>query len=403
MKNKFIVIFLSVVAVFALFGSSIGIGDAIVDGINAKTSLSFKVDGEIGQNAPEYVDGHVCFTTDTELKVMQLTDVHICGGLLSYKKDLMALNAVATLIATEKPDLVVVTGDISYGTPPSLNLNNMVVIKMFAEMMENLGVYWTAALGNHDSEFYDLYARPQVGAYLESDALPHCLFTSGSPEVHGVGNHVITVRNSLGLYTQAIVMFDSGDYQSGYVYDYIHDSQVDWYEAEITALNAANVATLKKLDGTELPYSAETYKTVKSMAFFHIPLEEYRYAAAQYTENDHQSTDEVTYIYGEVNEPVCNSPTESNIFEKMVELDSTKGIFAGHDHTNNFCLEYKGIKLAYSYSIDYYAYDDIDKKGNYRGCTMITVSPDGSFTSKLENYYQEKYVSFLPKESVYFE
>ena len=58
-------------------------------------------------------DGNYTFTTDGDFKVMQLTDVHIGGGFMSIKKDSMAINAVASMIAEEKPDLVVVSGDIA--------------------------------------------------------------------------------------------------------------------------------------------------------------------------------------------------------------------------------------------------------------------------------------------------
>lgn len=407
MKRKIMMIIaICVVVVFgvaALVAVVAAIGDPIVNRNNLETMLNCDAANAESRLEPELCEGNYCFTTDGDFRIMQLTDIHICGGLGSYKRDLKAMNAVAAMVAAEKPDLVVVTGDISYGVPFSLNFNNMTVIQNFAELMEHLGVYWTVALGNHDSEWYNTANREKVADYLESDGLSYCLFTRGSKDVYGEGNQFITVKNSLGLYTQAVVVFDSGDYQSGRKYDYIRESQIGWYENGIKALNAANAARLFALDEATLPYPSETYGTVKSLAFFHIPLEEYRYAIAQYTENGDKSTSEVTYIYGEVNEPVCNSPTESALFEKMVELGSTKGVFVGHDHTNNICLEYKGIRLAYSYSVDYYAYKKIDEKGNYRGNTMITASPDCSFTSKLENYYQDKYVSYLPKETVYFE
>ena len=63
-------------------------------------------------------------------------------------------------------------------------------------------------------------------------------------------------------------------------------------------------------------------------------------------------------------------------------------------------LDYKGIRLTYGYSIDYLAYFGIMKYGAQRGCTMIDIAPDGSFTSTLENYYQDKYSSVKAKEQV---
>ena len=84
----------------------------------------------------------------------------------------------------------------------------------------------------------------------------------------------------------------------------------------------------------------------------------------------------------------------------MLELGSTDTVFCGHDHLNNFSVNYKGIDLTYSYSVDYLAYVGISKLGSQRGCTMLTVAEDGGITYSAENYYQEKYISHYEKEEV---
>ena len=84
----------------------------------------------------------------------------------------------------------------------------------------------------------------------------------------------------------------------------------------------------------------------------------------------------------------------------MQELGSTDSVFCGHDHLNNFSVNYKGINLTYSYSVDYLAYIGIKKLGSQRGCTVINIAPDGSIDFSAQNYYQDKYVSYYPKEEV---
>lgn len=49
------------------------------------------------------------------------------------------------------------------------------------------------------------------------------------------------------------------------------------------------------------------------------------------------------------------------------------------------------FRVPYGYSIDYLAYADIEDFGLQRGCSIITIKPDGSFDSHIENYYQDKY------------
>ena len=142
---------------------------------------------------------------------------------------------------------------------------------------------------------------------------------------------------------------------------------------------------------------------LKSLAFFHIPLTEQRDAWYEYMANGFKDTENVKYVYGKAGEGkkiIYCGMGEDDLFETMQELGSTKGLFFGHDHDNNFSIYYKGIRMTYGYSIDYLAYSGINKRGSQRGCTIITVPPDGTFDCKAENYYQEKYQSQYEKEQV---
>lgn len=343
-------------------------------------------------------DGNWTFTTDKELKVLQLTDVHIGGGWMSIKKDSMAINAVAAMVAAEKPDLVVVTGDISYPVPfQAGTFNNKTSAKIFASLMDQLGVYWTMAMGNHDTEMYSYFSREQIGDLYENSGYMYSLFTAGSDEADGTGNQIIKVKNSKGAITQALYVFDSHSYTDGdyfgiqWKYDNIHDNQVEWYKNSLATLNKENKAvTGKKSD-------------IKSLAFCHIPLVELKDAWDEYVNNGYKDTDRVKLVYGEAGETgkvVFCGMHEDNLFETMLELGSTQGVFFGHDHKNNISFDVEGIRLTYGMSVDYLAYPGIYKLGSQRGCTVITVSPDGSFDCKSESYYQDKYKSLYDKEQV---
>lgn len=341
-------------------------------------------------------NGRYTFVTDEEFKILQLSDIHIGAGFMSIKKDNMAINAVAAMITEEKPDLVVVTGDITFPVPTRAGtFNNKENAKLFASLMEQLGVYWCAALGNHDSESYAYFSRQAVGELYESGDYPHCLFQCGDESIDGVGNYTINIKNSNGEITQSLIMLDSHSYIKGNIpgvdwkYDCIHENQIAWYENEIKELTAENNGV-----------------TPKSLAFFHIPIQEMQTAYYEYRDNDFTDTEDVKYYYGETGEiDIVVYPSEKNygFFDKAAELGSTQGMFFGHDHLNNISLEYKGIRLSYGYTIDYLAYKDIKNYGSQRGCTVITVMPDGNFDSYTENYYQDKYQPVNAKEQVSME
>lgn len=347
--------------------------------------------------------GFWTFTTDEDFKVLQLTDVHIGGGWMSLKKDAMALNAVAAMVTAEKPDLVIVTGDISYPVPfQAGTFNNLNSAEIFAALMEKLGVYWTVTLGNHDTEAYSYYSREYLSEFYNSENWDYCLFEAGSEDVDGYGNQVINVKNSDGIITQSLFLFDSHSYVDGDIfgimwkYDNIHENQVQWYKETVLALNEQNDARYEELGISEK-------SDINSAAFMHIPLTEMKDAWDEFSANGYEDTENVTLYYGvagESGDVVYCGIHEDELFETMLDLGSTKAIFCGHDHENNFSIDYNGIRLTYGMSVDYLAYPGIYKRGSQRGCTVITFSPDGSFDCTAENYYQDKYQSVYEKEAV---
>lgn len=393
------VLLITLLIIVVLFGIC-----AIINVIGIKSNKSF-IENSIkpieyeSQLAPELDEnGYYTFTTDEDFKVVQLTDVHIGGGFMCIKKDNMALNAVAAMVTEEKPDLVIVTGDIAYPVPfQAGTFNNKTGAEMFAELMEKLGVYWAPAFGNHDTEVYSFYTREDIAkVYNNKEKYPHCLFQSGPEDIDGVGNYVINVKKTDGNIAQSFYMFDSHSYIGNELlggimwnYDCIHANQIEWYKNQVAALTEENGGI-----------------TPKSLAFFHIPLLEMQNAYYEYRDNDFNDTENVTYNYGKAGETgdiVYSSQENNGMFDAFLSEGSTQGVFFGHDHLNNFSLNYKGIDLTYGYSVDYLAYSGISKFGAQRGCTVITVKPDGSYESQLENYYQEKYRSVNEKEAVSME
>lgn len=374
---------------------------ACVSAVGIKSNKSFisNVDAVEYENQLKPViddDGYYTFVTNDDFTVMHLTDIHIGGGFLSIKKDNMALNAVASMIAAEKPDLVVVTGDITYPVPfQAGTFNNKVSAKLFAELMEKLGVYWCLAFGNHDTEAYSYYTREQISDVYGNEKYEHCLYQAGPEDVDGSGNYIVKVKNSKGETTQGLVMLDSHSYVDGdwlgalWKYDTIHENQVQWYEQELKRIQSENNGVMPK-----------------SLAFFHIPLPEYKDAWYEFRDNGYKDTENVQRVYGKAGEKgdiIYTSNYNFGFFDKILELGSTQGTFCGHDHLNNFSVNYKGVKLSYGNSIDYLAYMGIKDFGAQRGCTIINIKPDGTFESHLENYYQDKYVSVNEKEQVAME
>ena len=370
----------------------------------------------VGTNYTPTVDpatGYTTFTTenDAEFKVLQLTDIHIGAGAFCIQNDNWAINAVAKMVQDVKPDLVIVTGDIGYPVPfQAGTFNNLREAETFAELMEQLGVYWAHVYGNHDTEAYSLYDRQQLTekVYMKKDKYPHCLFQPGPDNIYGVGNYIVNVQNKLGIITHTFVLVDSNMYTDGDIlgmawkYDNIHQDQIDWYKAEINRLNTLNKErynALTALQKAEIPQLASRFAdpngmSIRSSMYFHIPLGEYKEVWDEYVESGYKE-DGANYHYnggdgGESGKVVYCGMHDDNVFETIQELKSTTHVFCGHDHYNNFSFTYWGkngnketdwgVTLTYSRSIDYLAMPGIAKKYEQRGGTIITIDNAGALT-----------------------
>ena len=397
-KCKLKKVLLSVLVAVIVIAGAIAIANVITSNSLVEYASSFEnVAKENALQPDKDESGSWVFTSDEEFKVMQLTDIHIGGGFLSASKDKSALLSVATMIKEAQPDLVIVTGDIAFPVPYAAGtFNNKSGAKIFSTLMESLGVYWTVVFGNHDTESYSYFDREAMSEFYSAPDYKYCLYSAGPEEVDGYGNYVIKVKNTDGIVTQGLICMDSHSYTDGdwlgmmWKYDNLHENQIEWYKEQIEAMNSENKAL-----GSE--------ETVKSMVFIHIPLTEYKSALTEFAEAGYKDTDNVQYHYGmagETGKVVYHGMHEDNFFETALELDSTKAIFCGHDHYNNFSLEYKGIRLTYGYSIDFLAYIGINKEGSQRGFTMISLLPDGTYECEGINYYSSDVASEDEKASV---
>ncbi len=406
-KKKVLRVFTAIAAVIVLFAGITSVIAVIGLNANINKAHSFPAVGS-ELRVEEKENGVWNIYSDRELKVMQLTDTHFGGGWMSLKKDAMAMNAIATMISAEKPDFVIVTGDVAYPVPfQAGTFNNKSGAKLFAEMMETLGVYWTVSYGNHDTEAYSYFDREEITEFYQQ--YPHCLMREGAEGVDGYGNQVFNIINSDNMIVRSLFTVDSHSYVDGDIfgivwkYDNIHENQIEWYKSVIEENNKHN--QMKILASSQFDFGQKYSQLLKvpSSVFLHVPLSEYKDAWNEYVNNGYEDTENVKYRYGvagETGKVVYPGIYEDNFFETMLELGSTDSVFCGHDHLNNFSLTYKGIDLTYSYSVDYLAYTGIYKLGSQRGCTLINISENGDIDYSAENYYQDKYTSHYEKEEV---
>lgn len=295
---------------------------------------------------------------DVVYSVLQITDVHI---LNDEKKDAKAFKTITAMVEKSNPDMIVVTGDITS------EKENYTAFKTFCTFMEEFDIPWAFVFGNHEGldiayepdEVLDpekIADKEMLSDYLES--LDNCIYERGDETVDGMGNYYYNVTDENGKVITSLIMMDSNSYdEENDGYDHFHENQVEWYERTVKSI-------AKEVNGDET-------KVVPSLAFFHIPMQEYMTAY-----DEAKGTDKRLWGFRFPNEDGTPA-VDDGMFEKMVELGSTKGCFAGHDHMNNFEVEYRGIRLSYGLSCDHNIY-----LVPLRGGRLIEIKEDGSFTTR---------------------
>jgi len=250
------------------------------------------------------------FNQNGKFKIVQFTDVHF---LYNSAKSDSALALMKTVIAAERPDLVVLTGDIV------CSANTAKAWSSLSKILIDSKVPWTVVLGNHDAQ-YEL-SKPEIMKAIVG--LPYNLTENGPSDVSGNGNYVLKVASSSSPKTAALLYcLDShmGFYPKTDLgsYEWIDYSQIMWYR------NLSGNFT-KQNGGTPIP----------ALAFFHIPLPEYKEILSKPT------------TIGIQKESVCSPDLNSGLFTAMLECKDIMGMFVGHDHNNNYIGCLHNICLAY--------------------------------------------------------
>jgi Icc-related predicted phosphoesterase len=259
------------------------------------------------------------FNAQSRFKIVQFTDTHIQYD--SYRSD-SVLVLMKTVIEREKPNLVVVTGDV-VGSD-----NRKKAWLKLAQVMIDAKVPWAAMLGNHDAE-YEIDKEETMKTIV---GLPYNLTISGPKEIAGKGNYVLEIQSSKSQKTAALCyVLDSEEKPLPYVYEFMDESQVQWYKKQSAEYTRQN-------GGTPLP----------ALAFFHIPFPEFK-----------QVVDKPTTVGMNLESMSSAGSKTSNLFDAMQERKDVMGVFVGHEHNNNYIGVLNDICLGFGQITGRQVYGDL--------------------------------------------
>jgi len=245
---------------------------------------------------------------------------------------------VRTLVERVHPDLITVSGDLSWA-------GNNIAYEKLASFLDTFRIPWAPVWGNHDNQDGPEAVDKVVDGYLQH---PYCLYEKGDPAI-GNGNYIIRITEE-GRPVEAILMMDSHDRdpwvneqgEETWGWAKLIPEQLEWYRQQIEALKA---------DGF-----------TDTTMIMHIPIYAYwdAWKAAIRPDVEHEKlTVEESYngscwndgykeCFGVRYEDICSYPEDEGAFALIRELGSTHHIISGHDHVNNFVIPYEGVKFIYS-------------------------------------------------------
>jgi hypothetical protein len=277
------------------------------------------------------------FDENGEFRILILSDLHMPAG--GAPKEVM--NYIKQTVEQEQPHFVILNGDNVVATSISREAIFSRTLKELATYLESKGIYFMHVFGNHDVEM-KLSLEEQQAIY---ETYPNCLSKDTDKEVTGVGNYVIPIYGSADEEIKFTLWgIDSGNYISaedkaalfpqgitgfkgydGTGYDFIHYDQIEWYR------NTSEL--IESYYGRKIP----------GLMAFHIPLQEF-YSAWE-------NRGGIAEWSGSKNEAVCASPYNSGLFEVLRQRGDIKAVSCGHDHVNDYMVNYAGIKLCYASTV----------------------------------------------------
>lgn len=347
---------------------------------------------------------------NSDWKVLQFTDIHLTQD---DERNDVSLNLMIDTLRREKPDFVVLTGDII--TRPRGRARAV----QLADVFEKMGIYWCYCLGNHegDSTPYTLAREENVRIWA---AFEHCLLeddvktTQDGTPVWGLGNTVVNLLGADYKVVQSMIFMDSGSKLSDEAvqelvekgvedidrgsYDFLKKSQLDWYAEQV------NSVTDNLTNG------------VKTMLFIHIPLVEqgnvklykttevlpddwyYAYPETPLMVGDnlygYMAVKKGWKLIGDTAsyEKCYCSDYNNEMYALMKSLRAgVNALFCGHDHISNSILyeeELEGgdpVYLCYGICSGLQSYNmysqGLSEENDYslRGYAKITVHADSTF------------------------
>lgn len=269
-------------------------------------------------------------TEDNAFHIAAFSDLHYGENESTFgiPADINSAGLMRQVLAQEKPDLVVLNGDLITGENTFAFNSTNYVDEIVAPLVQG-GYSWASTYGNHDSK----YNLSREALYAEEKKYANSYTQHGPDGTDGVTNYVHPVfpskaRGNSQIPIALMWFFDSrggSAYQSlpanvDNIDNYVSNGTVSWYRATQSRMQSQ-------------------YGILPSIAFVHIPT-------LAFVDLQAQATPAVSSpIYPGLNADVpiaqqgySNTGSEAIPFmQALLDTPGLHSIYSGHDHGDSWC------------------------------------------------------------------
>ncbi len=259
-----------------------------------------------------------------------------------------------------KPDLVVYLGD---NTVADGYENQAAAIDAVTKPVRDRDIPFAIVFGNHDQE-HGVTKEDLLEIYRDLG----CLTYDADPSIYGCGTCNLPILSSDGSHTAFnLWLTDSGSNntdEGASGYDYVHPDELEWYKKTAEALKAANGG-----------------KAVPAINFQHIIIPEIYDAlhvklpfslgklSVQTNGNSYSLLPVFSRLNGYWLEECCPPEVYDGQLQAWVDEGDVIAAFNGHDHTNSFTVNVRGVDIVNVPTVGCNSYsNDIN-----RGAGLITL------------------------------
>lgn len=293
------------------------------------------------------------FNENGEFKILLISDTQDIDVPHEY-----TIKLLCAALDSVNADLIILLGDqiespaLGDGEERTQNAIERIIAPIVERQLP-----FALVFGNHDVG--GSVSKEQQMLWYKS--YPNCLATEGE-NMTGCGNYLLQLSDKNSNPIINLWFFDSNAYSIDGVgdYDYVHQDQLDWYlrtSARITAQNGG------------IPMA--------SYVFQHIVVPEI-YEALEQVDEDQKDEAGVVRGFGYRCKQYYRIPKDGRgslsifplppdvnggEFDAWLESGGVVAAFFGHDHTNSYEVNYKGIDLVCTYGAGFLFYDEKELHG----------------------------------------